>query len=399
MSLCFVSVAAFFGFGADWPQWRGPDLNLISVDADFQTDWPEDGPPIRWKTKVGVGYSSVSVVGERVWTMGHADDKETVYCLSTKNGEVIWTHRYAGKLVDNLHKGGPGSTPTVDGDRVYSLGKEGQFFCLDKSDGQVVWKFNAGEALGVKTPEWGFTGSPLIVGDRLILDLGRIVALNKNDGEILWKSGLAKAGYGSATPLMFAGQKAIAVLNNEGLVVLDVNRGEELAFHKWKTNFATNSTSPIVFGNSIFLSTGYQRGCTLLGVNDDTLQTVYEKKTLSNHMSNSVVHKGFIYGFDGNAHRGRNARLVCIEAATGAERWAQKGLGCGSLMMAGDKLLVLSEKGELVIAKANPEKWEELARAQVINERCWTVPVLANGQVYCRNDAGELVCVDVNVAR
>ena len=385
------------GHAEDWPQWRGPNLDLTSDESNWRTTWPEDGLPTAWKTNVGLGYSSISVVGNRLWTMGHKDGKERVYCLSTKDGKEIWSYAYEGGLVANLHKGGPGSTPTIDGDSVYTLGKEGQLFCLSKADGSVQWKLDGPTSLNVKVPEWGFTGSPVIVDDRLFLDLGRIVAIDKRNGEILWKTAEAKAGYGSATPLTLNGTSAITVLNNEGLNLFATKTGHELAYHKWETRFETNSTSPIVIDNrQIFLSTGYQRGCTLLEIaSDDGLESVYEAGTLSNHMSNSVIHDGHAYGFDGNAHRGRTVRFVCIELASGRERWSKLGMGCGSLMLCNNKLIILSEKGVLVIAEADPNKWVEISRTQAIDYRCWTVPVLANGRVYCRNDVGDVVSIDL----
>ena len=145
----------------------------------------------------------------------------------------------------------------------------------------------------------------------------------------------------------------------------------------------------------IFLSTGYKRGCTLLEIQGDELEPLYEKQTMSNHMNNCVVDDGFMYGFDGNAHRGRTVRLVCIEIESGEQQWSQLGMGCGSLMIAGDKLVVLGEKGELIIGELNSKQWVERSRTQAIDYRCWTVPVLANGQVFCRNDAGDLSCIDL----
>lgn len=376
-----------------WPQWRGPHYDLRSAE----TDWSADNPTILWKANVGIGYSSVTISGTRLLTMGYSDEEEAevVYCLDTRTGQKLWTQSYQGALVDNLHRGGPGSTPTIHGRVVYTLGREGQLNCLKLSSGKVIWSAQLQERLGVELPEWGFTCSPIVRGGRVILDVGRVVALDKRNGEVQWQTGISPAGYGSPTPLKVKGLPCIAVLHNEGLSVVRERDGSEIEFSSWETSFLTNSTSPVLVDDKIFLSTGYERGCALLEWKDDRLETVYENRNMSNHMNNSVLWQGHLFGFDGNAHRGKNARLVCLDAATGEEAWSELGLGCGSLMLADGKLLILSEDGQLVIAAANPQEYTEISRIEAVPERCWTVPVLAGGQIYCRNDVGNLTCVSV----
>ena len=382
---------------AFWPQWRGPDLTLHSSERNWKFTWPDKGPVIRWKTNVGIGYSSMTVVGNRLLTMGHVAGEEWVFCLDTKTGKPVWSHHYTGDLVDNLHRGGPGSTPTIDGQFVYTLGRAGQLYCLRIHDGTVVWSADLQDLLSVPLPEWGFTCSPLVSGERLIVEVGCVTAFNKRTGTIQWKTNTSRAGYGSPTPLTVAGIDSVAVLNNEGLLIVTEQDGEEIEFVPWETSFDTNATSPLLMGDKIFLSTGYQRGCALLQWQGKRLETVYENREMCNHMNNSVYWKGHLFGFDGNAHRGRTVRLVCMELATGEVKWSQVGLGCGALMGAGDKLVILCENGELVIAAAHPKKYTELSRAAVVPERCWTVPVLVAGQIYCRNDIGDLSCVVVGI--
>jgi len=385
-----VSIAAD---EASWPQWRGSNFDLCSTETGWRFTWPAEGPTIRWKTNVGTGYSSVSVVKNRLLTMGHVDGKELIYCLDTHTGRPLWTHRYKGALVDNLHRGGPGSTPTIDGPFVYSLGRAGQLFCLRIDNGEVIWSINLQDLLDLELPEWGFTCSPLVRGQRLIVEAGRVVALDKQTGKLQWQTNAFPAGYGSPTPLTTGGIDSVAVLNNDGLLVVAEQDGQEIEFVPWETTFSTNSTSPLLVGDKIFLSTGYERGCALFEWQGDRLETVYENQEMSNHMNNSVVWEGHLFGFHGNAHVGRTVRLVCMEAETGKVKWSQLGLGCGSLMLADGKLIILSEDGELVIAAAQPDKYTELSRAAAVPERCWTVPVLFGGQIYCRNDVGDLSCI------
>ena len=154
----------------DWPNWNGSNHDGISRETGFADAWPKDGLPIEWTCEIGTGFSSMSVAGERLFAMGHKDGEETVWCLNRRTGQVLWSHRYPGELIPNLHEGGPCATPTVDGDRVYTVGKEGQLFCLNMADGKVLWEKMLQQDLEVKLPEWGFSSSPRILGNQLILE-------------------------------------------------------------------------------------------------------------------------------------------------------------------------------------------------------------------------------------
>jgi len=166
-----------------WPNWMGRNRDGISSEADWSTNWPDDGLPVRWARKIGIGFSSISIADGRLYTMGHVDGEEFVWCLSAESGQPIWSHHYPGELNDNLHEGGPGSTPTLDGDLVYTLGKEGQFYCLEAKTGRIRWEKQLKSDLEVATPEWGFSSSPVIIGGQLILEAGRVVSYDKLTGE------------------------------------------------------------------------------------------------------------------------------------------------------------------------------------------------------------------------
>lgn len=377
----------------DWPNWSGPHHDGISRETGFSDAWPKDGLPIEWTREIGTGFSTMSVVGERLFTMGHKDSIETVWCLNSKSGEILWTHEYPGELLPNLHEGGPCSTPTVDGDHVFTLGKEGQLFCLNIADGKVVWEKSLQEELGVNLPEWGFSSSARILKDQLILEGGRVVSFNKSSGDKLWQTDLHEAGYGSAEVFKHSGNTLIATLDCDGLRVVDSADGQQIAFTEWKSPYRTNATTPIIVGDQIFVSTGYKVGCGLFRLQGESLELVYKNRDMRNHFNNSILLDSHLYGFDGDAHLGRLVTLNCIDFATGKPTWNQRGLGCGSLLIVDGKLLILAEDGALILAKASPESYAELARSPFLEGRCWTVPVLANGRVYGRNAAGKLVCV------
>lgn len=387
---------------ADWPQWRGLNENGISTERlPAQPDFSDT----LWRTKIGTGFSSMAIAGGRLFTMGHNSAKsggeETVWGLDAVTGKELWKHTYPAPLVDRFYEGGPGATPTVRGGRVFTYSKHGRLHCYEIATGKLVWSRDLLAESGVKTlPEWGFACSPYFLNDdTLLIEAGATFALDPATGSIKWKGEQFTPAYG--TPLAFTagGRKLIAVMKTEGLAVLDAAGGKTVATAPWKTSFDTTATTPIVQDGLIFISTGYDRGCALFELTGNELKQRYEHKAMCNHMNNSVLIDGHLYGFDGTAHRGRPTEFVCLEFATGKEKWrvpSSTGLGCGSVMATADgTLLILSERGELLTAPATTTGFKPTARHQVLGGRCWTVPVLADGRVYCRNARGDLICLRV----
>lgn len=388
------------GAAADWPQWRGPGENGITVERlpdqpNFET--------ILWRKKVGTGFSSVSVAADRVFTMGHRGPKgggeETVWCLNVANGDEVWSHSYPAPLIDRFYEGGPGATPTVRNGAVFTYSKHGRLHAYHAGTGKLLWQRDMLAEAGLSDPpEWGFACSPYFLDDRtLLIEAGATFALDPTSGKVLWKSEPFTPAYGTPKAFTLDGRKLLAVMKTEGLVVLEASTGRTVATANWKTSFDTTATTPIVHGNRIFISTGYDRGCALFELADNQLRKLYENKSMCNHMNNSVLIDGHLYGFDGTAHRGRPTEFVCLELATGREKWRVPptgSLGCGSVLgTAANGLLILTEKGELVAAPASPSGFKPTARASVLGGRCWTVPVLAGARIYCRNSRGDFVCV------
>ncbi|MCB1063820.1 MAG: PQQ-binding-like beta-propeller repeat protein [Verrucomicrobiae bacterium] len=387
------------GKSEDWSRWRGPDENGVARETlppDF------DAEALVWRAQVGVGFSSPVIVSGRLYTLGHdgskPDGQETLWCLDAKTGEVVWSDSWPAPLLSNLHEGGPGATPTVANDRVFSLGKNGDLLCHEATSGKVMWKRDLLADTGMKkAPEWGFAGSPYLMEGQLIVEAGVTLSLDPKNGEILWRSQPFRPAYGTPVRFKVGEVERLAILKTDGLVILDPVNGGTVSFEPWETSFDTNATTPIVSGASIFVSTGYDRGCALFHFDGRTLNRRYENQSLCTHMNNAVLVDGHLYGFDGTAHRGRPTEFVCIEFESGKERWRvspDEGLGCGSLISTSDgQLLILTEKGELVVAPASPEGFRMLSRAQVLGGRCWTPPSFADGLLYARNSRGDLVCV------
>lgn len=379
----------------DWPEWRGPKRDGISTESGWSTDWPKSGPKVLWTADVGVGFSACAVADGRVYTMGNIDDVDHVWCLDEATGKVEWKHTYPCK------KGSyPGTrvTPTVDDGLVYTLSRYGDLFCLDARSGDVKWKTNIMKEHGVEQTkyDWGLSCSPLILGEKLIVDAGRTLAFHKKSGKPIWTSGSDKAGFSSPTTMEIGGRTYITSYTAFGLVLVDAENGKELARYRWKTSYEINSATPIPSGDKIFISSGYGKGCALLRVNGGELELVYENRDMRNHVNSCVLYEGHLYGFDGQ--QGSRGGLVCMKYDTGEVVWEEKGLRVGALMVADGKLVAMLDKGELLVAEASPKGYSQLARAQVLENRCWTYPVLANGRIYCRNNDRDvkLVCLDVS---
>lgn len=379
-----------------WPHWRGPHEDGRSRETGLLDTFPAEGPQKLWSQPIGIGYSSMAVANARVFAMGHVRGEDVVSCLDAKSGQRLWTHKYKAELVDNLHQGGPGATPTyADGD-LYTLSREGHLLCLNAETGKPKWLVHARNDLGLKRPEWGFTSSPYVLGKLVIVDLGRVVAVDRRTGRVAWQSSEQfPPGYGSAVSFEYQGRTFLAVLNNKALVLVNPTNGKVEGEYGWETQYQTTAATPIIKKDTIFISSGYGRGCALLKLAPGKIEKVYENKNMANHFNNSVLYQGKLYGISGNTHTRSQCRLTCIDHATGERHWFERGFGAGSLLIADDKLIVLSDRGELVLAKASPESYQELARGQVLDGECWTVPVLAGGRLYARNTAGTLVCVQM----
>lgn len=379
----------------DWPRWRGPDANGISQETGWNSEWGEKGVPVLWKAQVGTGYSSLAVAGGQLFTLGHRDGKETLYCLDAETGQEIWKHTYPAELVANLHKGGPATTPTIHKGTVYSMSRDGRLMALTADTGKLLWETKLIGQTADKVPEWGFSSSIVVEGNLLLLETGGVAAFDPATGKLVWHAGKYKLGYGSPELFTHSGKRYAASLNNQNVQIVDVATGREVTTSEWITSYDTNSTTPIAVGDELFISTGYNRGCELLQFSGTELKQLYETKTMGNHMNNSILWEDHLYGVHGNSHNPSQCALRCIEWKTGKQKWSQRGCGCGSLILADGKLIVLSDQGQLSIVKATPAKFEMISQQQVLSGECWTSPVLANGRIYCRSSDGELAALDV----
>lgn len=379
----------------DWPHWRGPDYNGISKETGWSAQWPAEGPKVLWKANVGIGFASFAVSGGRAYTVGNEKDADTVYCFDAATGQEVWKHSSPAKLDPKYYEGGPSATPTVEGGRVYTFSKRGMAHCLDAAKGTMVWSKNLAEELGANMPTWGFASSVFIHGDLAVFNVGSTgAAVEKQTGKVVWKSGADEAGYSTAVPFDAGGKPAVAFAIKQHVVAVTVVDGKELWRFPWKTSYDVNASDPVIANGRLFVSSGYGHGGALLDLGSTPPKEIWQNKNMRNQFNPSVLLEGYLYGVDDDTSKS-SAALRCVDFQTGELKWTEA-TGFGSVAAADGKLIVLTAKGQLLVAGASPSGFKPAARAQVLGGKCWTAPVLANGKIYCRNAAGNVVCLDVS---
>jgi len=376
----------------DWPHFRGPNRN---GHTHSQATWAAKGKPnALWTTNVGKGYSSPSIAGDHLVTLGFDAKKgvDRISCLHADTGESKWGFEFAATDKPEYHGGGTLSTPTIHGGRVYCLNRDGMFHVLDLKSGAVVWSRNYGKELDVKRTFHGFSAAPIVDGDRLYLQLGGLVGAAKaDDGEVLWRSeDHGDISHANLLPLDIGGQPALATIAGTTFFVFRKSDGKVLHEHAWPVRGnAMHCSMPIAIGNDgVFLSTAYNKGCALLKLGSDKQPTVaWENRRMRNKVTACVEHDGHLYGFD-------ESMLRCLDMQ-GASKWRVRGLGLGSLSIVDDRLIVVNADGELIVAKASPDSFEELSRQKILEGGVyWSAPVFAGGLIYVRNSLGDLTCRD-----
>ena len=380
-----------------WNGLRGPDRTGIVADSDW-SPWEEDTAPIVWAREVGKGYSAIVIFKGRAYTMGNRSGTESIYCLDPKSGETIWEYTYD---CPEERKGflGPRSTPAVDDDFVFTLSWTGQVHCVKAESGELVWSkglpdFGVNEEFGFALPNWGLACSPLIYGDTVILDVGRLVALDRATGDVRWATEDFNAAYSSPVVFDREGTACIAAFTRRKLVVVEAADGDVVSTYPWSSNGDVNAVMPVIDKGRIFISSHDGPGCALLKPDSPEATVVWQNMNLVGSVSSSVLYDGHLYGFQGQVSD-YGGELRCVNVETGALSWKQEGLDVGALSMAGGRLIVLSETGELVIANPDPASFQPIARAKVLSNTCWTQPTFADGRIYCRDAGGRVVCIDV----
>lgn len=368
----------------DWPCFRGPRRDGTSLENGIPTRFPANGPRRAWSVQVGEGYSTVAVAGGLAITAGNQGGNDLVTAVNTASGKIAWQRKYPCSPGDY---GGPRATPAIANGKVYMLSREGLLSCFAAQDGAVLWQRPIAREVRAPVPNWGFASSPVVLGNRVHLNMGSGgVCVDAGSGRVVWASAPGTAGYASAVPWKSGVQSALLIFAGTELVAVDPRDGTRKWSFPWQTSYDVNAADPVLVGDDIFIASNYGKGGALLRVDRGKPAPKWQTRSMRNHFNSCVLVGGHLFGNDENT-------LRCIEAQTGAERWAMRGLGKGGLIAADGKLVILTERGELVLANASGASFQELGRAQVLDGTCWSQPTLCEGKVYCRNHEGTLVCV------
>lgn len=385
----------------DWPQFLGPNRNGIYLGSEIATSWPEMGPGVIWRKKIGQGFSGPVVKGNRLILFHRVGNQEKIECLNSKTGNVLWSYSYFSDYKDDFgFDEGPRSTPTIEKGKIYLLGAKGILHCLDLKSGMKIWSVDTQKKFGFQKGFFGVACSPLVKDGRLFLNIGGIggsglVAFSAETGRVLWTATNEKASYSSPVARRIGNLRQILFLTRTGLVGTDPENGQVLFRFPWsaRSRASVNAATPLTTGKLIFLSASYQTGAILLKVKGTSLEKKWMSgEVLSNHYSTSILTNNLLFGFHGRQEYG--AALRCIELETGKVLWSQDRFGSGTLSLSGKQLIVLKENGELLLVRASPEAFHIAAKSQILSPTVRAYPAIANGYLYARNQK-ELICVSL----
>ena len=394
---------------ADWPQYRGLIRDGSTAEKILKT-WPTDGPKVLWKAPLGPSFGSFAVSAGKAFCLiqrsVNGEDKEVAIALDAATGQELWAVPLGKATYDRQGGDGPRSTPTVDGHRVYFLGAYQVLTCLDTESGKQVWQHDIVGEFGGTVIRWNSAASPIVDGGLVILNGGgagqAFLAFNQSDGKLVWKSEDDKPTHATPTLATIHGVPQLIFLTQKSLVAITPKDGKVL----WRYAFpyrTSTASSPIVWKDVVYCSASYDVGAAAVRVakagNEFSVTELWrEKGGLINHWTTPVCKDGYLYGIYGKGGDSK-APLKCVEIATGKEMWSESGFGGGGATILVDgNILTQADRGPLVLVEGKPDKYHELARAEIYGGKCWTMPVVSNGRIFARNTRDGF-CLDARPAQ
>ncbi len=403
-----VDAAAERSREGDWPQFLGPRRNGQGAALALERDWETESPSQVWRRPVGAGWSGFAVVGNRAITQEQAGEQERVVAYALSSGEELWSYSAPGTFGAALAGDGPRSTPTVVEDRVYAVSSLGRLDVLDLDDGSVVWSRDVYRENDARVPEWGVSGSPLVLDEVVVLNTGAgggrsLVAYTRDEGELAWSGGDGGVSYASPVLMELAGVRQIVMIDRESVTGHSPSDGAVLWSHPWP-GVQPKVAQPVQVGeNRVLVSAGYGVGSELLEIEAHeadqspdaaeaerdsegelerqrtySVSALWRSPRLKAKFTNVVLHEGYVYGLDDGV-------LTCLDPETGARMWKRGRYGHGQVILVGDLLLVQSEDGEVVLVEASPEELRELGRFRALDRKAWNSPALAGSYLLVRN--------------
>lgn len=412
--------AAALAHAADWPQYRGPNLDGSTAEK-IATKWPAGGPKALWKVPTPNGFSSFSLAGGKAYTQVAREiegaPREVVVALDAITGKEAWAFTVGGTAYGNAGgmsgaKGndggdGPRSTPTVSGGKVYVLSSDLGLFCLDANSGKQLWAHDLMKEFSGRNITWKNAASPLIEGNLVYVAGGgagqSILAFNQQTGAVVWKAHDETITHSTPVAATIHGVRQVIFFCKSGLVSVDAKDGKLL----WKRPFkfaVSTAMTPVVAGDLVFCSAGYGVGGGAARISKDAGGFKAEEiwfvpghagpEAVANHWSTPVYKDGHLYGMFQFKEYG-SGPMKCVELATGKVKWSKPGFGPGNVILVGNNVVGLSDAGELVVVEATPAGYKEVSRAKAVAGKCWSTPVVSNGRVYVRSTK-EAACFDVS---
>lgn len=376
------------------------------MERGFLTEWPEDGPPVLWERSVGEGYGAPVVSDGKLIFFHRVDDREIIECVDAQDGSrVFWKQDYPTAYVDDYgSNGGPRSSPTIDGDRVYTYGAEGMLTCLDFRSGSVVWQRQVNREYKVHKGFFGAGSAPVIEDNLLILNIGGpngagVVAFDKETGETIWKTSDDEASYSTPIVATIHGERLAVFHTADGLLTVETKTGKVRHRYPFRSPMTASAiaATPVLMDDVVFLSGAYKIGAVALKLEREGVREIWKSPTaMRNHWATSIYHEGYLYGVDGRHEQA--SKLRCMQFLTGKVIWtADNGIRRASCVMANGYLIVIGERGELALIEVTPDGYTETSRARVMRYYVRTPPVLSRGLLYIRSER-KLKCFDLRIA-
>ena len=380
-----------------WTDFRGARRDG-KYDQAVSTSWPSSGLPVLWKQPVGIGYASFAIADGKAFTIEQRRRQEVVAAYDVATGRELWKQGWTAEYTDSTGDG-PRSTPTWDQGRIYALGATGELKCLDANTGAVIWGKNILSENQASNLQWAQSASPLVVDDKVIVLPGggggkSVVAYNKMTGAPVWKALDDRQAYVSPMLVELGGRRQIVVVSSLRVVGLTPENGSLLWSYPWDTDMGINVSQPVVVDkNRFFISSGYGKGAALVELkangNTFTASTIWENTNMKNKFNSSVLHNGYVYGLDEQI-------LVCLDVNTGERKWKEGRFGFGQVILASGHLIIThGDTGEVVLVKATPDKYTEVARFAALQGQTWNNPAIADGRLLVRN-ATEMAAYDIS---
>lgn len=366
-----------------YPQFLGPSRNAITTGMKINTDWENNPPELVWRQPIGAGWSSFAIVGTSAITQEQEDEWEKVVCYDLHTGEEKWTHRDKARYYTALGQLGPRATPTIDGNRVYTVGSTGIFNCLDFETGKQIWSTNIFEENNAEAPPWGVSISPLVLDELVIVSAGGAVAYYKDTGDIAWTGHRHRSGYSSPVLLTLAGTEQVVLFNNGLVTSHEPTIGKLLWKQAWPGAECAAQPTPLS-EDTLLVSTAYGVGAKLFQISrsnpsaEFNVNLLWETIHFKAKFTSIIYYDGYIYGLD-------DGIFACINAADGKRQWKRGRYGHGQTILISDVLLVLTESGKIVLLEPNPESHKELARISALSGQTWNNPALAGNYLLVRN--------------